>query len=463
MMYNIDFIIDGQKLSLEKTIEEKIIANSVNYLTFTFKFLDDSEWRDLICLAEFTYNRKTYLKEVLNNVAISVPPEVIKTPGFTVSVFGVNSTTDLTPIINKRITTNLLKVFVEASGDLKGDAPSEYETETDPYIISQEAKIIAERAEQKVDLCITAVSSMDARLEEIEEDIEIVAQMSTDYFDFKADAIETMTSLSLRQTQSESDIQIIYSEASELSGRVSSLETRATFLETDVSDIFADIQDIETQITSIEEDISNMDIDIFNLEGREEVSETRLTSLEDRATQVETRVTALEERAENIEEDISEVSALAQHADTRIISKEDTDFIIYNHLNIAGTLTSGSILNDGTVTSDSLYIKTDYMTIGTEGLCCKLNHIDVAYYSEDMTLTKNFMQKQSFVNGIIPYLEDSDYVIAYTETSNSNNLIVQDGNSYSDRVDFFGFDKELTTTIVAIVDHAIGNAINAEY
>ena len=54
MMYNIDFIIDGQKLSLEKTIEEKIIANSVNYLTFTFKFLDDSEWRDLICLIAST-------------------------------------------------------------------------------------------------------------------------------------------------------------------------------------------------------------------------------------------------------------------------------------------------------------------------------------------------------------------------------------------------------------------------
>ena len=101
--------IKNQLLSLEPLQEEeKIIANSRNYLKMIVNF--PSEWQDTLNYALFTHRGKTYKKYLgiedgVNENECFVAPEVIKAGVFTVSVF-----------CDDYITTNIVEIPVKPSG-----------------------------------------------------------------------------------------------------------------------------------------------------------------------------------------------------------------------------------------------------------------------------------------------------------------------------------------------------------
>lgn len=105
------FSVNNQSLSLSPAQKDiKIIADSKNYLIARFVF-QTPEWEECTPrYALFTYNGKTYKKylgveEGLKENECYVAPEVIKSGGFTVAVFG-----------GDLITTHTVHIPVEGSG-----------------------------------------------------------------------------------------------------------------------------------------------------------------------------------------------------------------------------------------------------------------------------------------------------------------------------------------------------------
>ena len=114
------FSIIGQKLIAEP-FKEKIIANSINYLEVEFSFNNaSSDWDGLDKFAEFIWDRKSYIVELQTQLKFYIPWQVIKTPGFTVSVFGrKKTTTGNVTEVSKQITTEQIPVKVYPSGNLQ--------------------------------------------------------------------------------------------------------------------------------------------------------------------------------------------------------------------------------------------------------------------------------------------------------------------------------------------------------
>ena len=106
----LDFIVNNQTLTKHKNqTGKRVVADSKNYLKAAFHF-QSPEWKDQICYALFTLHGQTYKKVLgaeedceLNECYVS--PEVIHSPGFTVSCY-----------CGDRITTNEVRVDVLTSG-----------------------------------------------------------------------------------------------------------------------------------------------------------------------------------------------------------------------------------------------------------------------------------------------------------------------------------------------------------
>jgi len=131
-------ILNSQTLTLRY---DGIISDSVRFLTIDFSF--DSSWTDKVKTVIFSHKGQTYNVALaqgssmyLGNNTCYVPQEVIKSPGFTVSVYGVKNSTV--------ITSSQETVSVEESGvadSIPADpTPSVW---TQMLQISENAKTIA--------------------------------------------------------------------------------------------------------------------------------------------------------------------------------------------------------------------------------------------------------------------------------------------------------------------------------
>ena len=80
------------------TKDKNVVANSKNYLSAQFEFSE--EWKDIPKTAIFTAATGKAFKMVLENDACPVPHEVIKSPHFTVSVFGGDLITANVAVVN---------------------------------------------------------------------------------------------------------------------------------------------------------------------------------------------------------------------------------------------------------------------------------------------------------------------------------------------------------------------------
>lgn len=100
-MLVIEFNCRNQRLS--RYTAGVVASNSYGYLKFKFNF-KTNDWDDVsVKMANFSYKGRNYPILIDENNICTVPKEVIKVPGFSVSVFGGG------------ITTNTVKVPVENS------------------------------------------------------------------------------------------------------------------------------------------------------------------------------------------------------------------------------------------------------------------------------------------------------------------------------------------------------------
>lgn len=119
------FKVCGQSLYQENSFQ-KVVADSRNYLRAGFAFSPD--WEGAAKTAVFTGRDKTY-HVLLEEDRCMVPAEVIRAPGFTVSVFG-----------GDLITANSVKVPVTASGYQEGGPPADPTPDLYSQIVSQLAR-----------------------------------------------------------------------------------------------------------------------------------------------------------------------------------------------------------------------------------------------------------------------------------------------------------------------------------
>lgn len=113
----LQFHVNNQMLSLNPAQKDvKVVADSKNYLKARFIF-QTSEWtRGVVRYALFSHNGKTYKKLLgiepgCKSNECFVAPEVIKTGGFTVSVFCddlITSTTVAISVLESGYTENIV-------------------------------------------------------------------------------------------------------------------------------------------------------------------------------------------------------------------------------------------------------------------------------------------------------------------------------------------------------------------
>lgn len=109
----IDYKVDSQ--ILRRTSRNLIVADSIKYLAVRFNFSD--EWKGTKKTVVFLYDGYSYNVLLDENEIAIVPHEVIKSPGFNLSIYGTNN--------GMRITSSTCKVSVIKSGYCEGETPPE--------------------------------------------------------------------------------------------------------------------------------------------------------------------------------------------------------------------------------------------------------------------------------------------------------------------------------------------------
>ena len=103
--------VEGQKLSCDGE-ERFLVENAINYLEFVVNFSD--EWAGLSKQIFFT--QKNYTVGIKNMANGHVPSEVIRAPGFSISIIGEKFEGEE---LKTRITTNPIHIPLNVSGPLR--------------------------------------------------------------------------------------------------------------------------------------------------------------------------------------------------------------------------------------------------------------------------------------------------------------------------------------------------------
>lgn len=130
---NINFRVTNQKLV--RTSFEQIVENSINYLFCNFEFSED--WNECSKNAYFSQNGTIwYVSEVNDENICEIPIEVIKHTGFRMYLVArdVNN--------NMKITTNIINLNVELSGNGEGEKPSITDINSDTLNIERQGNIV---------------------------------------------------------------------------------------------------------------------------------------------------------------------------------------------------------------------------------------------------------------------------------------------------------------------------------
>lgn len=163
-MQDLIFHINKQSLTVEKYYDE-IVANSVNYLyaTFIFDDYENSDWKNCKKLhAEFSWSGNNKWAAIENGERVAVPWEVIKTPGFTVNVFGTDyEGAYVDKQIRKRITTRPVPIIVKQSGDINGVPGAPFSDEINILIMVDEAHTYSKKALQMAEKCEQRVDELE--------------------------------------------------------------------------------------------------------------------------------------------------------------------------------------------------------------------------------------------------------------------------------------------------------------
>lgn len=170
------FKIKGQTLSIESKID-KVVENSVNYLTYKILLESDDGWEGCGINIFFTSFLGETIKFPVTTLGKSynVPKEVIKTPGFMVNMIGSKATKEG----EEGVVITTQPIFVSVVGGGKSEGIEVSETNITQSTIEALNTSIAGLGEDLTDL-ETALNSSITRLEKDLTNLEIALNEKED-------------------------------------------------------------------------------------------------------------------------------------------------------------------------------------------------------------------------------------------------------------------------------------------
>ena len=197
---------------------------------------------------------------------------------------------------------------------------------------------------------------------------------------------------------------------------------------------------------------------------KDEVEET-LTSISEEITNLHNTDASLLNDIEATNELLNSVSETANYGVTRIIKKEDTDFIIKTNDNIALEIEDNVSLDlvTGETVIDVSAQATKYI-IGQGKYCSNNNNIDVCFYD---AAGSNGEYMYTFISGIS--VQNGMFFIPNGANSfrasiqNKNIFIIENTDEYREDYIHYDFDKTLETAIKIIINNQMDEMINKSY
>ena len=146
-MLILEFSVKNQRLS--RYTAGVVASNSYGYLKFKFNF-KTNDWKNVsVKMANFSCRGRNYPMLIDENDIVTVPKEVIKTPSFSVSVFGGGITTNTVtiPVENSNVSYEddesiSVKYYNEIINKLTAHIDELNETKADNIIINAENNTI---------------------------------------------------------------------------------------------------------------------------------------------------------------------------------------------------------------------------------------------------------------------------------------------------------------------------------
>ena len=130
---NVKFRVSNQKLT--RTSFEQIVENSNNYLFVEFEFSDD--WKDKTKNAYVSQNGSIwFISQIDEKDVVQIPTEVVKSNGFKMYLVARDCQNNVV------ITTNIVSVNVEKSGNGEGEFPSVKTIESETLELSRTGNIV---------------------------------------------------------------------------------------------------------------------------------------------------------------------------------------------------------------------------------------------------------------------------------------------------------------------------------
>ena len=473
------FTIIGQKLIAEP-FKEKIIANSINYLEVEFSFNNaSSDWDGLDKFAEFIWDRKSYIVELQTQLKFYIPWQVIKTPGFTVSVFGrKKTTTGNVTEVSKQITTEQIPVKVYPSGNLQGLFADE-ETNKVYIAVAEEALDNSEKALKIAMDSAAKVDQLRLDIDNMSKDIEDALNL-TDKFNAFVKKVDT-TLVTQNQT-----IKGLEKTTKENGKRLQELGNEVSNLKTDIQNLFLKDTDFEARFVKIQEsftivsqnftaisknlqelydNIQQQGEKIQNLEIKVQDTNEQIEKLKITNTSISQQLSLLQDTVGELQED-----------NKKLISKEDTDFIFHINLNLVTDFYAGALnLDDGTVIENEEYRYSNYIENNSSVFVTNQSNFDVCFYEkientitneetleETITTEYNFVSSTTITDFIINKEDELCFRISVPiDASYSFNL--QAGDTYQEESSYYQFDYSLESAIYKLIDDRVGTIINADY
>ena len=243
---NINFRVTNQKLV--RTSFEQIVENSINYLFCNFEFSED--WNECSKNAYFSQNGTIwYVSEVNEENICEIPIEVIKHTGFRMYLVArdVNN--------NMKITTNIINLNVELSGNGEGEKPSITDINSETLNIERQGNII--KIEIKDDY------TTDEELQNaINENINLTNEKLTNYYT-KSEVDEIKTNINEKINNEKQELtNTIESVNSTLNSRIDNLSSsQEKALENAINDVKNDTAN--TYTTKVEYNTHKIEFEDF--------------------------------------------------------------------------------------------------------------------------------------------------------------------------------------------------------
>lgn len=473
------FSVIGQDIKADP-FKEKIVANSVNYLEVEFSFDKASkDWDGLDKFAEFIWDRKSYIAELQTQLKFYIPWQVIKTPGFTVSVFGRKKVTiGNTTVVSKQITTDPVPVKVYPSGNLQGLFADEETNEV--YIaVAEEALDNSEKALKMAMDSAAKVDQLRTDIDNISKDIEDALNL-TDKFNTFVKKVDTalvtqdQTIKGLENTTKDhtKKLQDLGNEVSSLQGDIQNLFLKDNDFEARFVKIQENFNTISQNFSTIAEDLQGLYDSIQEQGETIQGLETDIQNANEQIERLKGTDTDILEQLTLLQDDVGEL----QNDSKKLISKEDTDFIFYVNLNLVTDFYEGALnLEDGTETENEEYRYSNYIENISSVFITNQSNFDVCFYEkieniivneetleETITTEYNFVSSTTITEFIINKEDGLCFRISVPiDASYSFNL--QAGDVYKEESSYYQFDYSLESAINKLIDDKVGTIINADY